>query len=150
MHKQNEEAWLNPETWQKRAPGIVPVLREDLPSINTVSGRQSLHQLPLSRQHIRQCEGTKRPNMGVVSFMGAGFDRVQTPMYARGSVFANQPTPQQLMEKDKYKSFLKQQVLSCFGDIKPTVITGTESFYTCPFFCQLELKNLASGACTVS
>ncbi|XP_046882836.1 centrosome and spindle pole associated protein 1-like isoform X4 [Hypomesus transpacificus] len=76
MHKQNEEAWLNPETWQKRAPGIVPVLREDLPSINTVSG----------------------------------FDRVQTPMYARGSVFANQPTPQQLMEKDKYKSFLKQQI----------------------------------------
>ncbi|XP_046888620.1 centrosome and spindle pole-associated protein 1-like [Hypomesus transpacificus] len=37
MHRQNEEAWLNPETSLKKATR--PILREDrLPPINTVSG----------------------------------------------------------------------------------------------------------------
>lgn len=39
-----------------------------------------------------------------------GFTHVQTPQFARGNVFANQPTQQQLQEQDKYKAYLKQQV----------------------------------------
>lgn len=35
---------------------------------------------------------------------------MQTPQFARGNVFANQPTEQQVQEQDKYKAFLKQQV----------------------------------------
>lgn len=40
----------------------------------------------------------------------AGFTHVETPQFARGNVFANQPTQQQLREQDQYKAFLKQQV----------------------------------------
>ncbi|XP_062322160.1 centrosome and spindle pole-associated protein 1-like [Osmerus eperlanus] len=39
MHRQNEEAWLNPETSQKKATVTRPTQREDrLPPIDTVSG----------------------------------------------------------------------------------------------------------------
>lgn len=44
-----------------------------------------------------------------VSFVG--FAHVQTPQFARGNVFATQPTQQQLLEQDKYKAYLKHQVL---------------------------------------
>lgn len=40
-----------------------------------------------------------------------GFTHVHTPQFARGNVFANQPTQQHLQEQDKYKAYLKQQVL---------------------------------------
>ncbi|XP_022073359.2 centrosome and spindle pole-associated protein 1-like isoform X2 [Acanthochromis polyacanthus] len=40
----------------------------------------------------------------------SGFTHVQTPQFARGKVFANQPTEQQLQEQDKYKAYLKQQI----------------------------------------
>ncbi|XP_042349771.1 centrosome and spindle pole-associated protein 1-like isoform X2 [Plectropomus leopardus] len=40
----------------------------------------------------------------------SGFTHVQTPQFARGNVFANQPTQQQLHEQDKYKAYLKQQI----------------------------------------
>lgn len=33
------------------------------------------------------------------------------PQFARGSVFPNQPTQQQLSEQDNYKAYLQQQVL---------------------------------------
>ncbi|XP_025754249.1 centrosome and spindle pole-associated protein 1 isoform X3 [Oreochromis niloticus] len=40
----------------------------------------------------------------------SGFTHVQTPQFARGKVFASQPTEQQLQEQDKYKAYLKQQI----------------------------------------
>lgn len=39
-----------------------------------------------------------------------GFTHAQTPQFARGNVFSNQPSQQQLQEQDKYKAYLKQQV----------------------------------------
>nr|XP_020451196.1 centrosome and spindle pole-associated protein 1-like isoform X2 [Monopterus albus] len=74
MHKMNEEAYSNPEQWQKRA--MMP------------------HHVVLPD-----------PNERV-----SGFTHVQTPQFARGNVFANQPTQQQLHEQDKYKACLKQQI----------------------------------------
>ncbi|XP_028972575.2 centrosome and spindle pole-associated protein 1 isoform X2 [Esox lucius] len=76
MHKHNAEAYINPETWQKRATSTMDVLRED----------------------------TRPPSTHRVS----GF--VQAPSFARGSVFGNLPTPQQVNEQDKYKAYLKQQI----------------------------------------
>eukprot|EP00063_Salmo_salar_P020605 XP_013995440.1 PREDICTED: centrosome and spindle pole-associated protein 1-like isoform X3 [Salmo salar] len=77
MHKHNEEAYINPETWQKMATATVTVLRE---------------------------EDTRPPSTHRVS----GF--VQAPLFARGSVFGNRPTPQQVHEQDKHKAYLKQQI----------------------------------------
>ena len=39
-----------------------------------------------------------------------GFAHVQTPTFARGSVFANEPSARQVQEQDKYKVYLKEQV----------------------------------------
>lgn len=52
-----------------------------------------------------------------------GFTHVQTPQFARGKVFASQPTEQQLQEQDKYKAYLKQQVKGyAAGGISPVGI----------------------------
>ncbi|XP_059918118.1 centrosome and spindle pole associated protein 1-like isoform X4 [Gadus macrocephalus] len=40
----------------------------------------------------------------------SGFARVQTPTFARGNVFANEPSAQQVHEQDKYKVYLKEQI----------------------------------------
>ncbi|XP_070819475.1 centrosome and spindle pole-associated protein 1-like isoform X1 [Chaetodon trifascialis] len=77
MHKLNEEAYSNPEQWQRRATAAVTARRPEFPD----------------------------PNERV-----SGFTHVQTPQFARGNVFANQPTQQQLQEQDKYKAYLKQQI----------------------------------------
>ncbi|XP_078145290.1 centrosome and spindle pole-associated protein 1-like isoform X2 [Centroberyx gerrardi] len=77
MHKLNEEAYSNPEQWQRRATAAVTARRAELPD-------------PSDRV--------------------SGFTHVQTPQFARGNVFANQPSPQQLQEQDKYKAYLKQQI----------------------------------------
>ncbi|XP_041697921.1 centrosome and spindle pole-associated protein 1 isoform X3 [Coregonus clupeaformis] len=78
MHKHNEEAYINPETWQKMATATMTVLREE--------------------------DTTRPPSTHRVS----GF--VQAPLFARGSVFGNRPTPQQVHEQDKHKAYLKQQI----------------------------------------
>ncbi|XP_029581625.1 centrosome and spindle pole-associated protein 1 isoform X5 [Salmo trutta] len=77
MHKHNEEAYINPETWQKSARAIMAVPQE---------------------------EDTRPPSTHRVS----GF--AQAPSFARGSIFGNLPTPQQLHEQEKYKAYLKQQI----------------------------------------
>ncbi|XP_029917336.1 centrosome and spindle pole-associated protein 1-like isoform X2 [Myripristis murdjan] len=77
MHKQNEEAYSNPEQWQRRATAAM-------------TARQVEHPDPSDRV--------------------SGFTHVHTPQFARGNVFANQPTQQQLQEQDKYKAYLKQQI----------------------------------------
>ncbi|XP_041653629.1 centrosome and spindle pole associated protein 1-like [Cheilinus undulatus] len=77
MHKLNEEAYTNPEQWQRRATAATAARRAELPD----------------------------PNERV-----SGFTHVQTPQFARGNVFANQPSQQQLQEQDKYKAYLKQQI----------------------------------------
>ncbi|KAM9427346.1 centrosome and spindle pole-associated protein 1-like isoform 3-T3 [Salvelinus alpinus] len=77
MHKHNEEAYINPETWQKSARATMAVPRE---------------------------EDTRPPSTHRVS----GF--AQAPSFARGSIFGNLPTPQQLHEQEKYKAYLKQQI----------------------------------------
>ena len=46
-----------------------------------------------------------------------GFTHVQTPQFARGSVFPSEPSAQQLHEQDKYKGYLKEQVnIQAIGD----------------------------------
>ncbi|XP_068181801.1 centrosome and spindle pole-associated protein 1-like isoform X2 [Antennarius striatus] len=40
----------------------------------------------------------------------SGFTHVHTPQFARGNVFPNQPSQQQMLEQDKYKADLKHQI----------------------------------------
>ncbi|XP_058505755.1 centrosome and spindle pole-associated protein 1-like isoform X2 [Solea solea] len=77
MHKVNEEAYINPEQWQRKTTAAMTARQPEQPD----------------------------PNERI-----SGFTRVQTPQFARGKVFANQPTQQQLQDQDKYKAFLKQQI----------------------------------------
>ncbi|KAM7417115.1 hypothetical protein PAMA_016971 [Pampus argenteus] len=77
MHKLNEEAYINPEQWHRKATAAMTARRAEHPD----------------------------PNERV-----SGFTHVQTPQFARGNVFSNQPSLQQLQEQDKYKAFLKQQI----------------------------------------
>ncbi|KAI4818791.1 hypothetical protein KUCAC02_004091 [Chaenocephalus aceratus] len=82
MHKLNEEAYMNPEQWQRRATA---------PS-ERVSGTVVEHSSHDSSDRL------------------SGFTPVATPQFARGSVFSNQPSQQQLHEQDQYKAYLKQQI----------------------------------------
>ncbi|XP_034453336.1 centrosome and spindle pole-associated protein 1-like isoform X4 [Hippoglossus hippoglossus] len=77
MHKLNEEAYTNPEQWQRKAAA-------------TMLARQTEQPEPIERV--------------------SGFTHVQTPQFARGKVFANQPTQHQVHEQDTYKACLKQQI----------------------------------------
>ncbi|XP_028445650.1 centrosome and spindle pole associated protein 1 isoform X2 [Perca flavescens] len=79
MHKLNEEAYINPEQWQRRATAAMTARQAELPDPND--------RLSVS-----------------------GFTHAQTPQFARGNVFSNQPSQQQLHEQDKYKAYLKQQI----------------------------------------
>nr|XP_015209218.1 PREDICTED: centrosome and spindle pole-associated protein 1 isoform X2 [Lepisosteus oculatus]XP_015209220.1 PREDICTED: centrosome and spindle pole-associated protein 1 isoform X2 [Lepisosteus oculatus]XP_015209221.1 PREDICTED: centrosome and spindle pole-associated protein 1 isoform X2 [Lepisosteus oculatus]XP_015209222.1 PREDICTED: centrosome and spindle pole-associated protein 1 isoform X2 [Lepisosteus oculatus]XP_015209223.1 PREDICTED: centrosome and spindle pole-associated protein 1 isof len=82
MHKSNEEAYTNPEARDKRA--VVSVSR------NVATPRDE----------------ARAPSAHRIS----GFSFAHTSPFARGNVFAEVPTPQQLHEQDKYKDYLKQQI----------------------------------------
>ncbi|XP_027140182.1 centrosome and spindle pole associated protein 1 isoform X3 [Larimichthys crocea] len=93
MHKLNEEAYSNPEQWQRRTTAAVTTHRAELPDPNErVSGTVAECSIHDSSDRL------------------SGFTHVQAPQFARGNVFANQPTQQQLQEQDKYKAYLKQQI----------------------------------------
>ncbi|KAM9356849.1 centrosome and spindle pole-associated protein 1-like [Symphorus nematophorus] len=93
MHKQNEEAYSNPEQWQRRATAAMTARRAELSDPNErVSGTVAECSIPDTSDRL------------------SGFTHVQTPQFARGNVFASQPTQQQLQEQDKYKAYLKQQI----------------------------------------
>ncbi|XP_026214375.1 centrosome and spindle pole associated protein 1-like [Anabas testudineus] len=93
MHKLNEEAYINPEQWQRRATAAITAHRAEHSDPNErVSG-------PVAECSIHDSSDRL-----------SGFTHVHTPQFARGSVFANQPTQQQLQEQDKYKTYLKQQI----------------------------------------
>ena len=62
-----------------------------------------------------------------VFFFCAGFTHVHTPQFARGNLFANQPTQHQLHEQDTYKACLKQQVLLQTGGAALPSITSAAS-----------------------
>ncbi|XP_071313549.1 centrosome and spindle pole-associated protein 1-like isoform X2 [Trachinotus anak] len=93
MHKLNEEAYSNPEQWQRRATA-------------TMTARQAEHPDPNERVSGTVAECSIHDSRDRLS----GFTHVQTPQFARGNVFANQPTQHQLQEQDKYKAYLKQQI----------------------------------------
>ncbi|KAJ4946285.1 hypothetical protein JOQ06_023953 [Pogonophryne albipinna] len=88
MHKLNEEAYMNPEQWQRRATAP----RAELPD-------------PSERVSGTVAERSSHDSSDRLS----GFTPVATPQFARGSVFSNQPSQQQLHEQDQYKAYLKQQ-----------------------------------------
>ncbi|XP_033977307.1 centrosome and spindle pole-associated protein 1-like isoform X2 [Trematomus bernacchii] len=89
MHKLNEEAYMNPEQWQRRATAP----RAELPD-------------PSERVSGTVAERSSHDSSDRLS----GFTPVATPQFARGSVFSNQPSQQQLHEQDQYKAYLKQQI----------------------------------------
>ncbi|XP_072544947.1 centrosome and spindle pole-associated protein 1 isoform X2 [Salminus brasiliensis] len=82
MHRTNEEAYMNPESRGRRV--VEPVV----------------HVGALSRAE------DKDPSAHIVS----GFSFTQPSPYARGNVFSDLPTSQQLHEQEKYKESLKQQI----------------------------------------
>lgn len=53
---------------------------------------------------------------GVFVVPPAGYPQGQAGSHARGNVFRDVPTPQQLHEQDKYKEYLMQQVRARAGD----------------------------------
>ncbi|XP_045885845.1 centrosome and spindle pole associated protein 1-like isoform X2 [Micropterus dolomieu] len=93
MHKLNEEAYSNPEQWQKRATAAITARRAELPD-------------PSERVSGTVAECSSHDSSDRLS----GFNHVQSPQFARGNVFTSQPTQQQLNEQDKYKAYLKQQI----------------------------------------
>ncbi|KAA8589140.1 hypothetical protein FQN60_010485 [Etheostoma spectabile] len=95
MHKVNEEAYINPEQWQRRATAARSARQAELPDSNdrlSVSGT------------VAECSSHD------TSDRLSGVTHAQTPQFARGNVFSNQPSQQQLHEQDKYKAYLKQQI----------------------------------------
>ncbi|KAM4732444.1 centrosome and spindle pole associated protein 1 isoform 2-T2 [Anableps anableps] len=89
MHKLNEEAYSNPELWQKRATAAMTTRLAEQPHpaarVTQTSSYDTADRLP-------------------------GFTHVQTSQFARGKVFASQLSEHQLQEQDKYKAYLKQQI----------------------------------------
>ncbi|XP_038157389.1 centrosome and spindle pole-associated protein 1-like isoform X2 [Cyprinodon tularosa] len=89
MHKLNEEAYSNPELWQRRATAAAATRRTEPPP-------------PAERPPESSSYDTadRLP----------GFTHVQSTQFARGKVFSTQPSERQLQEQDKYKAYLKQQI----------------------------------------
>ncbi|KAK9517588.1 hypothetical protein VZT92_022947 [Zoarces viviparus] len=87
MHKLNVEAYINPE--QRRA-----------------AARRAEPPDPSERVSGAVAECSSHHTGDRLS----GFSRGQTPQFARGCVFSNQPTQHQLHEQDKYKASLQQQI----------------------------------------
>ncbi|XP_055368485.1 centrosome and spindle pole-associated protein 1-like isoform X2 [Betta splendens] len=92
MHKLNEEAHSNPQQRQRR---VAVMATRSEHSANT----EGLSAVPEGSVH--------NSNDRTYS---TGLTRVYTPQFARGNVFTNQPTQQQLQEQDKYKAYLKEQI----------------------------------------
>ncbi|XP_036414474.1 centrosome and spindle pole-associated protein 1 isoform X2 [Colossoma macropomum] len=82
MHRTNEEAYMNPESRGRRATEPAALIRA------------------ISRAEDKDPAADKVP----------GFTFTQPSPYARGNVFTDRPTPQQLHEQEKYKESLKQQI----------------------------------------
>ncbi|CAL8268037.1 unnamed protein product [Boreogadus saida] len=80
MHKLNEEAYIRPEQRARRAPAAPPA-------------------------------APPQADQPAASDRVSGFAHVQTaPTFARGNVFSNEPSAQQVHEQDKYKVYLKEQI----------------------------------------
>ncbi|KAJ0002618.1 hypothetical protein NQD34_007767 [Periophthalmus magnuspinnatus] len=86
MHRLNEEAYSHPE--QRRAA----LMRPESDPNERVNGTVSVCSEPDTNDRIN------------------GFTHVQSPQFARGSVFSASPSQQQLQEQDKYKAYLKLQI----------------------------------------
>ncbi|KAM4554932.1 centrosome and spindle pole-associated protein 1-like isoform 1-T2 [Odontesthes bonariensis] len=93
MHKLNEEAYSNPEQWQRRATAAMTARRAEQ--------RNPTERVSGAAEECGNHDASDRIS---------SFTHVQTPQFARGNVFANQPTEQQLLEQDKYKAYLRQQI----------------------------------------
>ncbi|KAG9356168.1 hypothetical protein JZ751_001012 [Albula glossodonta] len=82
MHKTNEEAYLNPQSRDKRTTA------------------------PSNLKDPAPRGGDSPPSSNRVSGISYG----QTSPFARGSVFTEAPSPQQIQQQDKYKDYLRQQI----------------------------------------
>lgn len=111
MHKLNEEAYINPEQWQRRTMERQPPPPDPTERVSgTVQARLLLILQAELWFHV--CGSVSVvPCLWFCVCGSAGFTCVQTSQFARGNVFANQPSQQQLQQQDKYKAYLKQQVL---------------------------------------
>ncbi|MGH0145694.1 UNVERIFIED_CONTAM: hypothetical protein FKN15_042883 [Acipenser sinensis] len=85
MHKFNEDAYVNPET-------------------KALQEKRSL--LSLNRNLETPRDETVAPSKHKVS----GFAFSHSSPFARGTLFGDVPTPQQLHEQDKYKDYLRMQI----------------------------------------
>lgn len=88
MHRTNEEAYINPESRGRR---IVEPVSCAGASLRAEDKDLSAH-IVSGDTHI------------------VGFSFTQPSPYARGNVFTDLPTPQQIHEQEKYKESLKQQI----------------------------------------
>ncbi|XP_054648876.1 centrosome and spindle pole-associated protein 1-like isoform X2 [Dunckerocampus dactyliophorus] len=92
MHKLNEEAYSNPEGQRRAMTVMTPRPAEHPDPKDRVSGTVAECSSPDTNDRL------------------PGFTHVQTPQFARGTVFPNLTTLQQLHEQDKYKADLKLQI----------------------------------------
>ncbi|XP_060099675.1 centrosome and spindle pole-associated protein 1 isoform X2 [Heteronotia binoei] len=85
MHKQNEDAYHNPEA-------------------RVYEDKRAIVSVDLSLASPRLENADESPNKI------AGFTYTQTSPYARGNVFGEQPTPEQIRRQESYKNFLRFQI----------------------------------------
>ncbi|XP_054841037.1 centrosome and spindle pole-associated protein 1 isoform X2 [Eublepharis macularius] len=85
MHKQNEDAYHNPEARVDEDKRAIVSVDPSLASPRLENTDESTNKI-------------------------AGFTYTQTSPYARGNVFGEQPTPEQLKRQESYKNFLRFQI----------------------------------------
>ncbi|XP_077434581.1 centrosome and spindle pole-associated protein 1-like isoform X2 [Vanacampus margaritifer] len=110
MHKVNEEAHTNPGCRQ-RTPAMMATCPTEHPEPNSRTSGHQIHKL------IEDAHSSPEQQERASAVVSASSEQnpndktsVQTPQFARGSVFTNQPRPQQPDEQDKYKAYLKKQI----------------------------------------
>ncbi|XP_077387796.1 centrosome and spindle pole-associated protein 1-like isoform X2 [Festucalex cinctus] len=110
MHKWNEEAHSNPE-WRERTPAMIATCSTEHPEPNS---RTSGHEIHTSIEDGHSNPEQQKRASAVVSACSDenpdGKISVQTPQFARGSVFTKQSRPQQPDEQNVYSAFLKKQI----------------------------------------
>ncbi|KAK1172757.1 centrosome and spindle pole-associated protein 1-like isoform X2 [Acipenser oxyrinchus oxyrinchus] len=85
MHKFNEDAYVNPETKALQEKRSLLSLNRNLETPRDETGAPSKHKV-------------------------SGFAFSHSSPFARGTLFGDVPTPQQLHEQDKYKDYLRMQI----------------------------------------
>ncbi|CAL8264328.1 unnamed protein product [Lota lota] len=85
-------------------------LLTDLHQMHKLNEEAYIHPEQRNRRAPIVAAAAPQADQPVASGRVSGFAHVPAPQFARGSVFANEPSAQQVQEQDKYKVYLKEQI----------------------------------------